>query len=100
MKIKVTQEHINLANETRKRLKGLQYDESCYCPVAIAAKEHFGLPDNASPAGYETLRYCSINAGIFVDYNISEEGRRFISAYDEGHHVEPFELELISPEED
>ena len=95
MKIKVTQEHIDRANELREKSL-IDYEASCHCPVALAVKEHFDLPDHADAVGHSLVFY-TVDDEVVLDYFLNEEAERFIQCYDANLAVKPFWLEPDFP---
>ncbi len=79
MKIKVTKTHI----------KNGMRDSSCFCPIALAVKKII-KPPSARDVEVE-YHLCRINN---LYYRLPQTAREFITAFDNGHHVEPFEFEL------
>ena len=78
MKIKVTQEHID---------NGWRCSRG-WCPIALALRDVFGRDCDPRVSGVH------IALGPGTSYRTPPEAMYFISDYDDGRTVQPFEFEL------
>jgi hypothetical protein len=85
MKIKVTQHDID------RGLKGIM----CGCPIALAAARTFNKPCGVSIFLY--VGFSRENPKKYSEerYSLPQEAANFISNFDNGHKVRPFEFDAI-----
>ncbi len=84
MLVKVTQKHID---------EGKRAD--CYtCPIALAILDIDPKPVNVQVKYSYVMIYIEKN-GKYKQYELPWEAREFISKFDNGKKVEPFEFELV-----
>lgn len=70
--------------------------DSCFCPVAIAARRTLHL--TGLTVGATTLFTGKIRAGIYVNPPLPRPAQDFIARYDNDLPVGPFEFELDVPD--
>jgi hypothetical protein len=81
LKVQVTQEHINAGEKHDCQL----------CPLALALGEVFGT--NISVTGYE-FRFVRLGDGPPKYFLLPKPCSRFMSLFDLGESVSPFEFDL------
>jgi hypothetical protein len=83
VKLKVTQDDINHGEP-----------ELSLCPIAIAAKRHFGLSVVVGDEGWLYVERPRRYLDAIARYKLDAKGKRFIHDFDHTSHVEPTTVTL------